>query len=910
MNNDLHIGRSPNSIDSRDAWDRNYGRRQYYHEVDTLTSKDVIEGLSRFLEEAINKVSTEANKASTVGDKSTYKELDKAVRDLSNSQETLKKVTSGSIKDFDKLCKVYEQVVKDTNKYAVRLTDVGDDFKRFVDIVANSSERVKEFSKYMNDTFPKALSSWASSTASKIESFLTSQATTQLAFGGKSYSSLRDIKSGTMLNFGMSGSSFESFKNQLLSQNNAIASDLNGLTLGVGDVADYLSTISSVYTMNTSYLQQNYKQLVLSNKYLKVQSSTIQDIARTVYLTGKDDILNNQLNALAALKLNTGANIDIGGAVQRASDVIANTTSVFDISGQDQKALAATIGLSQSMGDNSFGDMLSAMSEGSSAFMSKYAGIYRNTSFGNYLQNMWASGNFNATDFYRNYLIALQDSYNTAKGTGDPIAVMKAYGLNQDQINTATSLGKGKTSIDDLLGKINDALGNEDAFKKLVIAAGETQSTLEKLYGWAGNTLGLNWSKFIELTSVGIIPGILHLTSITSSILHTLLTKFSIEGTGSKIKDFIGFGSGGSRFFGLSGKKASLLKGSLGVLGAGLMFKDAAYNYSQTGSFGQAALASVTGTGTGLGGVLANTAKGALVGATFGPWGALIGGSVGLIANVIKQISGDTKSINKTSKDQLKTTEEYAYWNFRLQKALEDMNNYSYNHGGGEGGSSFPWGITSSYGKRTKIVNGKKVPGEYQFHHGVDFGVKKGTPFGAAASGIVRSNGYSKSAGNYVSILGDDGWFYRYYHQVQRSPLVVGTHVNAGDLVGYVGSTGNSTGPHLHFQVDRGSASSSVNPIPYVTSGLFNPGSAVSQAGYMSLDSAEDNNGILRLNKDLAFGYTAPSNTNVGSGGDNNSVTSSDIDRVIDTLIGIFNASNDQKDFMRAISLKNSFRRG
>ena len=84
----------------------------------------------------------------------------------------------------------------------------------------------------------------------------------------------------------------------------------------------------------------------------------------------------------------------------------------------------------------------------------------------------------------------------------------------------------------------------------------------------------------------------------------------------------------------------------------------------------------------------------------------------------------------------------------------------------------------------------------------------------------------------------------------------------------------------------------------------------MSQTGYRSLDSAEDTNGILRLNKDLAFSYEAPSNTDVGSGGDNNSVTSSDIDRVIDTLIGIFNASNDQKDFMRAISLKNSFRRG
>lgn len=92
--------------------------------------------------------------------------------------------------------------------------------------------------------------------------------------------------------------------------------------------------------------------------------------------------------------------------------------------------------------------------------------------------------------------------------------------------------------------------------------------------------------------------------------------------------------------------------------------------------------------------------------------------------------------------------------------------------------------------------------------NGIDLGAPRGTPVYAAAGGTIiisRSNGaWNGGYGNYVVITHDNGTQTLYSHM--RSSIVsVGQLVNAGQLIGYVGSTGESTGPHLHFEV-RGAA--------------------------------------------------------------------------------------------------------
>ena len=85
----------------------------------------------------------------------------------------------------------------------------------------------------------------------------------------------------------------------------------------------------------------------------------------------------------------------------------------------------------------------------------------------------------------------------------------------------------------------------------------------------------------------------------------------------------------------------------------------------------------------------------------------------------------------------------------------------------------------------------------------------------AAKSGVVVISTYSSSYGNYVVIAHSDGSRTLYAHQSQRA-VSAGQTVSQGQVIGYVGSTGSSTGNHLHFELWLNSSSSSrVNPVAY-----------------------------------------------------------------------------------------------
>ncbi|MCB2224587.1 MAG: M23 family metallopeptidase [Actinobacteria bacterium] len=89
------------------------------------------------------------------------------------------------------------------------------------------------------------------------------------------------------------------------------------------------------------------------------------------------------------------------------------------------------------------------------------------------------------------------------------------------------------------------------------------------------------------------------------------------------------------------------------------------------------------------------------------------------------------------------------------------------------------------------------------FHGGVDFAAPGGTPILAADDGLVIQAGWlDASAGNGVILEHDHGWETRYFHMADAGvPVSAGDRVAAGDVIGYVGSTGESTGPHLHFEI-------------------------------------------------------------------------------------------------------------
>ena len=89
------------------------------------------------------------------------------------------------------------------------------------------------------------------------------------------------------------------------------------------------------------------------------------------------------------------------------------------------------------------------------------------------------------------------------------------------------------------------------------------------------------------------------------------------------------------------------------------------------------------------------------------------------------------------------------------------------------------------------------------YHTGLDFAAPNGTPLYAIANGVVTSAGYDGAYGNKTVVTLDDGTEMWFCHQTSFV-VAEGDVVRAGQLIGYVGSTGNVTGPHLHLEVRPG----------------------------------------------------------------------------------------------------------
>jgi murein DD-endopeptidase MepM/ murein hydrolase activator NlpD len=115
--------------------------------------------------------------------------------------------------------------------------------------------------------------------------------------------------------------------------------------------------------------------------------------------------------------------------------------------------------------------------------------------------------------------------------------------------------------------------------------------------------------------------------------------------------------------------------------------------------------------------------------------------------------------------------------------------------------------ITSGYGMRFHPLLGYT-----RMHQGVDFGAPVGTPVFAAGDGVITEAGRHGGYGNWLRIQHASGWDTGYGHLLRYAPgIAAGVHVRQGQLVAFVGSTGLSTGPHLHYEVYQNGEH--VNPI-------------------------------------------------------------------------------------------------
>ncbi len=105
--------------------------------------------------------------------------------------------------------------------------------------------------------------------------------------------------------------------------------------------------------------------------------------------------------------------------------------------------------------------------------------------------------------------------------------------------------------------------------------------------------------------------------------------------------------------------------------------------------------------------------------------------------------------------------------------------------------------ISSNFGMRKHPISGFN-----KMHKGVDFAAPTGTPIYAGGNGIVEYVGRNGGYGKYIRIRHNNGYKTAYAHLSNyKKGISKGVRVNQGEVIGYVGSTGNSTGPHLHYEI-------------------------------------------------------------------------------------------------------------
>lgn len=432
-----------------------------------------------------------------------------------------------------------------------------------------------------------------------------------------------------------------------------------------------------------------------------------------------------------------------------------------------------------------------------------------------------------------------------------------------------------------------------------------------------------NWRKHLLFAVMGI---------------QAILTASELASLGKSLFKWVGKAGGVKGVSSMLSSKA--VKTAGGVGGAVWMGIDAFKGYgnkemhgegagvgSKLGSAGLSALSSSTvhrkddgstSYGKNIGwGAASGAAKGALIGSVIPGVGTAIGGAVGALMGGLAGWGKSAKAEKqeKLQEEQLKQQKKIADATAGSQAALDSLRNIQFSQSAiprsalydGAGGGSSPFGmggiankkstpfghwiVTSPYGTRTHIENGKAVPGKTSFHKGIDFGRNKDNPIGAATSGIVTASGWQGGYGNAVTVRGDDGLTYVYAHMRDTPAVDKGERVSGGDVLGIVGSTGNSTGAHLHFEVRKGATA--VEPSSYVNDSIWMADGIDRTSDFSSMSKVDQKKSSLL--QSLAQSYKVDLGYG-GIGGDDRIV--SGLSDIKTTLINLSDKQSDQEKLL------------
>lgn len=943
------------------------GYQAFLNKAETIATLEDEKTIKKFIA-SIEEITQSLDKqAQGLDDAKLYSAISKLTNDITRNA----RIAENNTKDWEKVAKSTNKISENLNKAVdslrldsrtrARIQKMLDTYKDFIETSESAFETMKQKSETLAQTIDNGIASFGQSVM-KFSNFLNLN---KLVTGGVSSSDLRNMQHGVKVDLGINTNQFMQLQGDLVDTNRRIGDELG---LSFKDTVNYLSSIKDYSFKNYNQAVALYKQVSVGTKYLSLTSSNISSLTRAANQLADNSYMDRQLALLSALGSNSAVAEDYGNL----ADFIGNNSSKVAARYGNYNSMMTDAVVIKSVSDALFGNNSSLVENlmteimGSSDFsqlsestrlLLSYTGMtgttWQQMRNGNVDYNTIVSGVLNGTSGLNRYQMTTLENL----GLGEWVTMGGNFNRNSDEYYKLLEEQYG------VLGNID--LSTEEGRKQaeqLLANQNDDRTFFEKSTNWIMNAIGIqnqNWTALLgvvqtlQLVANGLA---LYSTVKQSTLLKLILASINGKSVSSKIDSVLGsrFGGTGSALTSMFVKGGALRAGGLyaggastaiaataavggAIAGGAMMYNDYQENgwkgaFLGNGDFDEKS------TWQSIGDIAGNMGKYAAIGAAVGTIipgvGTLLGAGVGALVGVgtglIGGLVGNKKAVEDNT-DAVIDTKDSIYSNSALRYMYKLNSQDSggvgsgvvYGTGGGVGGSSdatadYPWTVSSPYGPRDPVYDDKGNLVSQGFHHGVDLAVAEGTKIGAAMAGKVVAAGMAGSAGNQTVIYGDNGKYYRYFHQKTTPPVTPGMRVEAGDVIGYVGTTGASTGPHLHFQVDNGGNQSSVAPYPYITGGLFkadgkewhNPLSATVAGVSANGVSATNGNAVYSISKESVFGMGAKGGAkseDVSSSEIAKYATSADIDRLIKVIQDVQSEQTDQRQFMQALAGKNTF---
>lgn len=721
--------------------------------------------------------------------------------------------------------------------------------------------------------------------------------------------SLRATRKQTMVNLGISSTQFNDFKNAMIGEMKTMNANAGGALFSLDDVTWYLNSLNSLGIYNTELAKSQLEAATTANKILNMSVDTQSKIITAVKKTGNTDLLKRSTETIATL-----LESDIALSRERLNEVAGSTADLVtqmaylgltsDAASALQTSTIAGRAAAENAWDSNTSDALYSIL--SDLAINKTGSQYVSATGGNYnkIQNALNSGDYgSALD------LLINSSYASAMANMDNNAL--ALRSTQDQALAFASRNKGNFNYSAYTQAAN---GDSSALNKLIKTQEEALTWQEKLSNSASLIWGqLDWQLYIGLANTAFalyiasasINAIGNIWRVLSKLDKTVLSQVPAIG-----KWFSSTSLASTSILAIAGT-LSLIAGAVLMIVDG--FKSMNSEENKNTYYGGSGLASFVGGslfgsngGGGGSNALKNALKWGLIGAGIGTIipgvgnlaGFIIGGIAGLLFGGLTGYIGGGKILSTfTGYDSNNTT---------VASGMGGVSSNSNLYGMGDGdnhttssGVSVPWTISSRYGPRKSFKT--SAGWTSSFHAGIDLAKSpQGSAIGANVAGQVIEAGYSGGGGNYVYVQDLQGLVHKYFHMKDPSPLSKGDWVNAGQIVGYMGSTGRSTGSHLHYGVSVNGKS--VDPEGYITSNLWNAsatGNIISNTDTQETKSPVLAKYISENTKQIPGLYAT---SNVGDGDAIVSSVNTGFSNLISKLDSLANRQDEQEKIIQALS--------